>query len=82
MAEIGSVCPAKKAPRGRPIKKPGYDREKEIQELIEQAVTLFCYPFDDRCDRVSDAPTIKAVAEEAIMTRPSQLDETESERRK
>ena len=50
------------APRGRPKKKPDYDRQKNIQELLEQAVKLFEIPFDDRDERPPVAPTISFVA--------------------
>ena len=53
---------SKRAPRGRPKKKPGYDREKEIDDLVQTAVTLFAVPFDDRDDRPDDAPSINSVA--------------------
>ena len=56
------------APRGRPKKKPDFDREKEIQELVEQALTLFCIPFDDRKERPPDAPSIRDVAKEMDST--------------
>lgn len=48
--------------RGRPKKKPGYSRDKEIDDLIQQAVKLFCVPYDDRDERSPDAPTIQSVA--------------------
>ena len=47
----------------RPRKKPGYDREAEIAELIAEAVALFDIPYDDREIRPENAPTIKSVAE-------------------
>lgn len=55
-------CGSKRVKRGRPKKKPNYDREKEIDDLIQQAVTLFEVPYDDRDERSPDAPTIKSVA--------------------
>lgn len=51
-----------KTRRGRPKKKPGYDREKSIQELLKEAVDLFKEPFDDRDERSPDAPSVYAVA--------------------
>lgn len=58
-----------KAPRGRPKKKPGYDREREIQSLIQQAVALFKEPFDDRKERSRDLPSISSVAEKMNTSR-------------
>lgn len=67
MSDFGPKCreskDSKKAPRGRPKKKPDYDREEEIQKLILQAVTLFEEPQDDREERSPDAPSVQAVAE-------------------
>ena len=54
---------SRRAERGRPKKKPGYDREKEIADLVQQAADLFLIPYDDRNDRPPDAPSIKSVAE-------------------
>ncbi len=61
--ERRGTCGPEKAPRGRPKKKPGYDREKEIQSLIQQAVNLFEVPFDDWEEQSSDLPSISFVAE-------------------
>lgn len=47
----------------RPKKKPGYDREAEIADMIATAAALFDVPYDDRIPRPEDAPTIKSVAE-------------------
>lgn len=52
----------------RPKKKPGYDREAEIADLISTAAALFDVPYDDRIPRPEDAPTIKFVAEEMETT--------------
>ena len=52
----------------RPKKKPGYDREAEIADLIATAAALFDVPYDDREPRMEDAPTIKYVAEEMQTT--------------
>ena len=60
---------SEKAPRGRPKKKPDYDREKEIQSLIQQAVALFEEPFDDRKERSQDLPSISTVAEKMKTSR-------------
>ncbi len=57
------------APRGRPKKKPDYDREIEIDSLIQQAATLFSVPFDDRDERPPDAPSINSVAKEMNISR-------------
>ena len=52
----------------RPKKKPGYDREAEIADLITTAAALFDVPYDDRIDRPEDAPSIVSVAEEMETT--------------
>lgn len=52
----------------RPKKKPGYDREAEIADLIATAAALFDIPYDDRIPRSEDAPTLKSVAEEMETT--------------
>ena len=54
---------SQRAKSGRPKKKPGYCREDQIEELIDEAVSLFGEPYDDRDDRPEDAPTIESVAE-------------------
>lgn len=51
-----------KAKRGRPRKKPDYDRTEQIDVLLEKAVDLFGEPFDDRKERSKDAPSIRDVA--------------------
>ncbi len=51
-----------KAKRGRPRKKPDYDRAEQINNLLEKAVDLFGEPFDDRKERSKDAPSIRDVA--------------------
>ena len=51
-----------KAKRGRPRKKPDYDRTEQIDVLLEKAVDLFGEPFDDRKERSEDAPSIREVA--------------------
>ena len=50
------------AKRGRPKKKPGYNREEQISNLINRAVELYQEPYDDRDKRSEYAPTIEAVA--------------------
>lgn len=67
--ERRGTCGPEKAPRGRPKKKPGYDREKELQSLIQQAVDLFEAPFDDRKERSQDLPSISYVAEKMKTSR-------------
>lgn len=51
-----------KAKRGRPKKKPGYDRAEVIDELLMKVAESFGTPFDDREERIEDAPTIVSVA--------------------
>ena len=51
-----------KAKRGRPKKKPDYDREKEIEALQQKVIDLFGEPYDDRIERSEDAPSIRDVA--------------------
>lgn len=58
--------------RGRPKKKPGYNREDSIQELMQTAVTLFGEPYDDRDERSPDAPTLTSVAK-AMDTTPMRV---------
>ena len=58
-----------KAKRGRPKKKPDYDREKEIEAVQAMAVELFGEPYDDRIERSEDAPSIRDVAN-AMNTTP------------
>lgn len=68
---MSDISPKRKgtAPRGRPKKKPDYDRQKNIQELLEQAVKLFEFPFDDRDERPPDAPSISFVADKMKTSR-------------
>jgi len=49
--------------RGRPVKKPGYDREEEIDSLINTAVDLAVEPFDDMYERDPALPTLTEIAE-------------------
>lgn len=58
-----------KAKRGRPKKKPDYDREKEIEAFQAREVELFGEPYDDRIERSEDAPSIRDVAN-AMNTTP------------
>lgn len=48
--------------RGRPEKRPGYNREEEIQKLITTAVNLAVEPFDDREERDDSLPTVTGIA--------------------
>ena len=58
-----------KAKRGRPKKKPDYDREKEIEALQQKVIDLFGEPFDDRVERSEAAPSIRKIAK-ALDTTP------------
>lgn len=64
MPESAETAPTDtaKAKRGRPKKKPDYDREKEIEAFQAKAVELFGEPYDDRIERSEDAPSIRDVA--------------------
>ncbi len=53
---------------GRPRKKPGYDRELEIEELVLIAADLFEVPYDDREKRDEFAPNLNFVASEMGIT--------------
>lgn len=67
MSDFGQKRPASndvvKAKRGRPKKKPDYDKDSKIQEQLEMAVSLFSEPLDDRKKRSENAPTIASVAQ-------------------
>ncbi|MDO4326887.1 MAG: hypothetical protein Q4E24_12770 [bacterium] len=52
-----------RAKRGRPKKKPGYDRDKVMDNMLQEAIKLFKEPYDDRQNRSPDAPTLVDVAE-------------------
>ena len=71
MPESAETAPTDtaKAKRGRPKKKPDYDREKEIDAFQAKAVELFGEPYDDRIERSEDAPSIRDVAN-AMNTTP------------
>lgn len=60
---------SQRAKRGRPRKKPEYDREQNIQDLLNRAVELFGIPYDDRDERPPDAPSISYVAEQLNTSR-------------
>ena len=64
MSEDTSCVPADtvKAKRGRPKKKPDYDRKKEIDTLQQKVIDLFGEPFDDRVERSEAAPSIREIA--------------------
>lgn len=64
MSEDALCVPADtvKTKRGRPKKKPGYDRAEVIDDLLVKVVEFFGTPFDDREERPEDAPTIVSVA--------------------
>lgn len=47
--------------RGRPVKKPGYDREAEIQALIGKAAELAVEPFEE--ERDTALPTLTEIAD-------------------
>ena len=49
--------------RGRPAKKPDYDRDEELNALVTTAAELFAEPYDDRVERSADAPSIRDVAQ-------------------
>lgn len=68
MSDIGQSG-SKRAKRGRPKKKPDYDREQNINDLLEQAKSLFEIGYDDRIERPPDAPSITYVAEEMKTSR-------------
>lgn len=53
---------------GRPKKKPEYDKEKTIQELLNKAIELLDEPYDDRDLRDPAAPSLRSVAEELHTT--------------
>lgn len=64
VSESAEIAPTDivKAKRGRPKKKPDYDRDKEIEAFQAKAVELFGEPYDDRIGRSEDAPSIRDVA--------------------
>lgn len=68
MSDFGQES-SKRAKCGRPKKRPEYDREREIEKLVQQAVTLFELPFDDRDERPLDAPSINHVSQEMNVSR-------------
>ena len=59
-----------KAKRGRPEKKPGYDKAEVIDDLLKKAVELFEEPFDDRQERSEEAPSLSFVAESLGISKP------------
>ena len=57
-----------KAKRGRPKKKPDYDRDKEIEAFQQKVIDLFGEPYDDRVERSETAPSIREIAEKLDTT--------------
>ena len=53
---------------GRPRKKPDFDPEKNMQEMLDRAVALIEEPYDDRDLRDPGAPSISFVAKELQTT--------------
>ena len=49
---------------GRPKKKPEYDKDKTMQELLNRAIDLLDEHYDDRDLRDPAAPSLRSVAEE------------------
>ena len=74
MSDIGPNCQTcecvEKAKRGRPEKKPGYDKAEVVGDLLKKAVELFGEPFDDREKRSEDAPSLSYVAESLCISKP------------
>ena len=66
MDNFGQKRPASdgavKGKRGRPKKKPEYNKEESIQKLLQKAVELVEEPFDDRIYRTEEAPSLRDVA--------------------
>ena len=70
MSEDALCVPAdtEKAKRGRPKKKPDYDREKEIEALQQKVIDLFGEPYDDRVERSETVPSIREIAKSLDVT--------------
>ena len=68
MRDIGPEY-REKVLRGRPKKKPEYDREQEISDLVRQVVELYAIPYDDRDERPPDAPSINWIAQTLNISR-------------
>lgn len=70
MSESAETAPTDivKAKRGRPKKKPDYDREKEIEALQQKVIDLFGEPFDDRVERSETVPSIRDIAKALDVT--------------
>ena len=45
------------------MKKPGYNREEEIDSLINTAVDLAVEPFDESIERDDSLPTLTEIAD-------------------
>ncbi len=54
--------------RGRPKNKPGYDRESQIQMLINTATELAVEPFDESIERDENLPTLTEIADQMETT--------------
>lgn len=59
---------AEKSKRGRPRKKPDYDRDEAIKEQLKTVVDLVGEPFDDRKERSADTLTLREMADAMQMT--------------
>lgn len=70
VSESAEIAPTDivKAKRGRPKKKPDYDREKEIEALQQKVIDLFGEPYDDRVERLVAAPSIRDIAKTLDVT--------------
>ena len=68
MSEIGPKC-CEKAQRGRPKKRPEYNREREINDLIQRVIDLYGTPYDDRDERPPDATSINSIAQQLNISR-------------
>lgn len=72
MDDFGPKRPASddavKGKRGRPKKKPNYDKAETISDLLKKAVELYDEPYDDRKERSKGAPSLSAVAREMNTT--------------
>lgn len=53
---------------GRPRKRPDYDHDKSVQEVVDKAVSLFGKPYDDREYRDPSEPSVNFVAKEMHST--------------
>ena len=60
---IGQNDSLTRVKRGRPKKKPEYNKEQNTEDLLNKAVELFKTPLDDREKRPPNAPSIQDVAD-------------------